>query len=283
MPMSGIGASEEFRLNQHDYLPPPVRPNYRSILESQQANDQNLARNDSIFFGVYPRQEGPYSSDGTPYQGMRSGGNIGFVRPNDLSGRSSDAMGSASAAEEPEMEAIVLDDEDDGEVGAPEGIDKHDDDYQVNSLRSPVSPSKPLQGRDELEPLLAEDMAQQHKKLDETHSCPASTEGPLKPGALPPPDPASTGSPDDLDKLNSEGAEAAFRRLLKLEPSQLEKLLLTHGYVKPKEPQAKPKKAVAMESLQHACLEPECLKVFSRPCELKYTCALILNPTQTDH
>lgn len=268
VPVSGTGTNVELSLNCNDMLAHP------------HANDPNPARIDSVFFDACPRQDAQNGSHESGYQDM-SGGSLGFVRPNDLNTRNSSAMDPAPSSGEPEGDAIVLGDDEncginDG-VGTPERIGNHDGDYQANGLRAPVIPFEPLQGCGEHGFFFPQDTLHQHKKSDETSPrsrTVSATDGSVRSGTPLPSDPASTtGSSENRAETDPEGAEATFQVLMgKLEQSQLEKLLLSHGYVKPKAAQTKPRKAA--QSSSHlapvTCTEPTCRKTFNRNCELKY-------------
>lgn len=195
-------------------------------------------------------------------------------------------MDGASPARKTEGDdAIVLgydeDDEAGGRVGTPERTNNPDGDYQVQCLEVPALPLKPVQGLNELETSPAANAVPQYKKLDEAHSyeeTTSSTNGHVKSGSFSPSDrPSTTGSSKDPDETSTEEAEAELQKLmLELEPSQAEKLLRTYGYVKPKEPQSRPRKAAQGSSHvpRIPCPDSTCDKTFKRPCEMKYACPL---------
>lgn len=290
-PMSNLGgASEEPRLDRRNVcLPPPAHPRFmstpglenndvsnpgscqnpRSSLTSQQVRHQDLEVDDKILPDVYPGQERPQGSHETGFQIGPSGNNIGYVRPDDLSNRSPDALGPDSP------EIIVLDDdddEDDDEDGAPEDIDCRDDDYQVKSPSSPTTSFKPPEDRDGLESGLGEDDAKRHERRTETYSMNDTDSGSddlVKPDTPSPCEKGSAVSIDGLDEINHERAEVEFQKLMsKLGKSQLEKLLRPHGYVRPKGPQARHKDP--SNQFPVPCPDPSCSKRFKRPCEMKY-------------
>lgn len=289
LPMSNVGgASEEPRLDRRDVcLPPPAHPRFMSTpglenhdasnpgscqnplssLASQQVRRQDLEVDDKILPDVYPGQERSQGSRETGFQSVPSGNNTGYVRPDDLSNRSPDAL-------EPDSpEVIVLDDDDDddddNEDGAPEDMDCRDDDYQVKSPSSPTTSFKPPEDRDELESGLDEDDAKRHGRRTETYSMKDTDSGSdlVKPDTPSPSEKALAVSMDGLDKINH--AEVEFQKLMsKLPKSQLEKLLRPHGYVRPKGPQ--PRHKDSSNQFPVACLDPSCSKRFKRPCEMKY-------------
>ena len=272
------GASGELRSNRHEYLPTPVRSHYRGILEPQPADDRNLPRNASAVFGVYPRQQAEDESQQASYDNLPSGSNPRFVRPSDLKSMSPDDTDPASPAAQPEEDCIVLEDseeeeeDDDDDVGASEGIDNHDASSQVHDRRSPALSPRPLQDRDELGRSLIEDMVEQNKRPEKIDSHPDPSSGAEEPERLgtPPTSGAISTSPSkNPEDTDAEGAEAALQKLMvQLDKDQLEKMLRTLGYVKPEEPQPKPKKWTDASSDLIPCPEPGCNKGFRRRCEL---------------
>lgn len=289
---SGIGgSSEEILLDRRDvYLPPPAHPRFtntsgldnhdassssgfrysRSRLEPQQDHDRDLVEDDNVLHVTSDRHQDLPRSREMAHQVVPSEENVEYVRPDDLNNASHGALEPASPAEDPETEAIVLDEDD--EVGASDGIDSNDDDFQVKSLSSPGTATKLPESVNKFDPVAVEDGAKRHKQqavtgcLEDNGS---DSDDLVKPGTPLPLGEAFASLSEELDETDPERAEAAFQKLMfKLGDTRMEKLLRTHGYVKPKGPQ--PRQKSASQQLPIACLEPGCPKSFNRPCEMKY-------------
>jgi hypothetical protein len=242
--------------------------------ESQRVHNQGLKDIDKALSDEYHREVDRIETA----LDLPSGGNLGYIRPDDLSTRMPNYPSTNSADGDNEAEVIAHgDDVDDYDGALEEDDNSSEDDFNVKGSASPCVPSKEAHSSDESRLSPVTDSTKRLKgqsgseRLSETSS---DLDDAIKrgtPGAL---DQAFRSSSEDMDDADLDEPEAVLKKLMaKLDKSQLEKLLRSQGFVKPKA-QTKPKKLTTVQDSssrgQVTCTEPGCDKTFQRPCEMKY-------------
>lgn len=215
-----------------------------------------------------------------------------YIRPRDLNYHTPDASPPASCAGDHESDVMGLDNEDDAD---DEPLDDHATRHHNSEFRSVSTSATPatrhttreefrrrFTGWDRPGPLSDSNFSSAeavNQEIDAERE-PSQVKSWMSRGTgtayynkvdTTLSDQSSSSASEDLDKIN-DGVEAAFQKIkAQFGESEVEKLLSTCGFVKPKEPQARSRKLATVQSSPSPLTIPctQCDKRFNRRCELK--------------